>query len=608
MIIRGIPKMRITKLNKTIFSLMLLLLLVLAACSDKPASNSDVKTETKKEDATYSIDDFSKDKTNDDEAIEGGELIFGMVSDSAFEGTLNWNYVLGIPDQTILGWFDEALLHMDENYNYTNEGAATYDVSEDGRTFTFTIRDNVNWHDGEPVKAEDWAFSFEVIGHPDYDGVRYGTDFSIIEGMEAYHAGEAKSISGVKVIDDKTLELTYIESTPSLINGGIWPYAMPKHIFADMDMADISSSPEIREHPIGLGAFKVDSIVPGESVSFSKNKDYWRGEPNLDGVTLKLVSPNTAVQALSNGEVDMLDNFPTVQYPDNADLSNIEFLADVDLSYSYIGFKLGKWDDEKSEVIQDPDAKMGDVALRKAMWHAVDNDTIGKKFYHGLQWNATTLIPPSHPEFHDDSNPGLAYDPEIAKKTLSDAGYKDVNGDEFVENPDGEALVINFAAMAGGETAEPIAKYYIQSWVDIGLNVQLLDERLQEYNTFYDRIENDDPEIDVYLAGWTVGGDVNPRVLYGRDATLNWGRYASEENDKLLAAGESPEAFDVDYRKKIYNEWQQLMVEEVPLFPTLYKAVLVPVNNRVKNYSIDGGTDIFLNELAVTEEEPIKDK
>lgn len=600
--------MRITKLNKTIFSLMLLLLLVLAACSDKPASNSDVKTETKKEDATYSIDDFSKDKTNDDEAIEGGELIFGMVSDSAFEGTLNWNYVLGIPDQTILGWFDEALLHMDENYNYTNEGAATYDVSEDGRTFTFTIRDNVNWHDGEPVKAEDWAFSFEVIGHPDYDGVRYGTDFSIIEGMEAYHAGEAKSISGVKVIDDKTLELTYIESTPSLINGGIWPYAMPKHIFADMDMADISSSPEIREHPIGLGAFKVDSIVPGESVSFSKNKDYWRGEPNLDGVTLKLVSPNTAVQALSNGEVDMLDNFPTVQYPDNADLSNIEFLADVDLSYSYIGFKLGKWDDEKSEVIQDPDAKMGDVALRKAMWHAVDNDTIGKKFYHGLQWNATTLIPPSHPEFHDDSNPGLAYDPEIAKKTLSDAGYKDVNGDEFVENPDGEALVINFAAMAGGETAEPIAKYYIQSWVDIGLNVQLLDERLQEYNTFYDRIENDDPEIDVYLAGWTVGGDVNPRVLYGRDATLNWGRYASEENDKLLAAGESPEAFDVDYRKKIYNEWQQLMVEEVPLFPTLYKAVLVPVNNRVKNYSIDGGTDIFLNELAVTEEEPIKDK
>lgn len=600
--------MRITKLSKTIFSLMLLLLLVLAACSDKPASNSDVKTETKKEDATYSIDDFSKDKTNDNEAIEGGELIFGMVSDSAFEGTLNWNYVLGIPDQTILGWFDEALLHMDENYNYTNEGAATYDVSEDGRTFTFTIRDNVNWHDGEPVKAEDWAFSFEVIGHPDYDGVRYGTDFSIIEGMEAYHAGEAKSISGVKVIDDKTLELTYIESTPSLINGGIWPYAMPKHIFADMDMADISSSPEIREHPIGLGAFKVDSIVPGESVSFSKNKDYWRGEPNLDGVTLKLVSPNTAVQALSNGEVDMLDNFPTVQYPDNADLSNIEFLADVDLSYSYIGFKLGKWDDEKSEVIQDPDAKMGDVALRKAMWHAVDNDTIGKKFYHGLQWNATTLIPPSHPEFHEDSNPGLAYDPEIAKKTLSDAGYKDVNGDGFVENPDGEALVINFAAMAGGETAEPIAKYYIQSWVDIGLNVQLLDERLQEYNTFYDRIENDDPEIDVYLAGWTVGGDVNPRVLYGRDATLNWGRYASEENDKLLAAGESPEAFDVDYRKKIYNEWQQLMVEEVPLFPTLYKAVLVPVNNRVKNYSIDGGTDIFLNELAVTEEEPIKDK
>ncbi len=67
---------------------------------------------------------------------------------------------------------------------------------------------------------------------------------------------------------------------------------------------------------------------------------------------------------------------------------------------------------------------MADVNLRKAMWHAVDNNAVGEKFYHGLRWAATTLIPPSHPEYHDDSNPGAPYDPEKAKQILDDAGYK----------------------------------------------------------------------------------------------------------------------------------------------------------------------------------------
>lgn len=592
---------------KLLFIVLLACVVILGACNSL-ASKEESSNKAAEEDKVYEIDDFNTDKTNDDEAIDGGQLNYGLLSDTAFDGTLNWNFFLDIPDQEILEWFDESLLDMDENYNYTNDGAATYEVSDDGRTFTFTIRNEVNWQDGEPVKAEDWAYSYEVIGDPDYDGVRYGSDFSNIEGMEAYHAGEVDSISGIKIIDDKTLTLTYKEATPSLINGGIWPYAMPKHIFQDIPITEMAASPEVREHPIGIGAFKVDSIVPGESVTYTKNEDYWRGEPQLDGVTLKVISPDTAVQSLKNGEVDMLNSFPSAQFPDNADLSNIEYLATVDLSYSYIGFKLGNWDADKQENIMDPNAKMSDKALRKAMWHAVDNDTVGNKFFHGLQWNASTLIPPSHPEFHDDSNPGLAFDPETAKQILDDAGYQDVNDDGFREDPDGEELIINFAAMSGGETAEPLTQYYIQAWENIGLHVELLDGRLQEYKSFYDRIEEDDPEIDVYLAGWTVGGDVNPKVLYGRDASLNWGRYTSEENDQLLEDGLSQDAFDVDYRRKAYEEWQQLMVDEIPIFPTLYKADLIPVNNRVKNYSIDDGTDLTLNELAVTEKEPIKAK
>jgi peptide/nickel transport system substrate-binding protein len=627
--------------TKALFALLLVLLLALAACNgddgdadagtddgadseetadDEAAEEEDDGDDAGGEDELYSIEDFSQIKTNEGEAIEGGTLNFGLVSDTAFEGTLNWNFYSGDPDAQILDWFDEPLLQWDENYVYTNDGAASYEVNEDGNVFTFTIGDNVNWHDGEPVTAEDWLFAHEVIGHPDYDGPRYGSDFTNIEGMEEYRAqflddeGEtidlsiedAEPISGIEVIDEKTLEITYIQSTPSLVTGSIWTYPLAKHIFGDMEVADMSQSPEVRENPIGFGPFKVDSIVPGESVTMVKNEDYWRGEPNLDGVVVRVINPNVVVQELETGGVDTVSSFPIDQYPDNAGMSNVEFLGTIDRYYQYIGFKLGTWDASNGEVATDPDMKMSDPALRQAMWHAVDTDAVGEQFYNGLRWGATTLIPPSHPDFHDESNPGRPYDQDEANRLLDEAGYEDVDGDGMREDPDGEELVITFASMSGSEVAEPVANYYIQSWSQVGLNVELYDGRLMEFNAFYDGVGqngDDDPNIDIYQGAWGVGIDVDPRGLYGRDAIFNFSRYSSDKNDELMAEGVSEDAFDLDYRREVYNEWQEFMVEEVPVFPTLYSAEVVPVNNRVHNYYIGDGTGMYRWDIAVTEEE-----
>ena len=131
---------------------------------------------------------------------------------------------------------------------------------------------------------------------------------------------------------------------------------------------------------------------------------------------------------------------------------------------------------------------------------------------------------------------------------------------------------------------------------------------LQEFNSFYDRVGDtgeDDPAIDIYQAAWGVGIDVNPSGLYGRDAIYNFPRWSHEENDRLLAQGISEEAFDPDKRKEIYKQWQQLMTDEVPVFPTLYRSVLVPVNNRVHNYAIGDGTGMYRHEIAVSQEKSI---
>ncbi|MBB5147404.1 peptide/nickel transport system substrate-binding protein [Cerasibacillus quisquiliarum] len=611
--------MKKSTLFRLILAAMLVLMLSLVACSKgddtasketdgkKSEQTDDGKDKDEKEEGLYSIDDF--EKTVEGEAMDGGELVFGLVTSSPFKGTLNYNFYSDAYDKDILQWFDESLLSMDETFNYTQDGAATFEVSDDKKTFTFTIRDEVKWHDGEPVKAEDWAFAHEVIAHPDYDGVRFDATLRNIEGIEEYHDGEADSISGIEVLNDKQLKITYKEATPSLLSGGIWTYALPKHIFKDIPVKDMSSSDAVRKNPIGMGPFKVDNIVPGESVTLSKFEDYWRGEPKLDKVTIKVIGPQVVVNELENGTVDMVSSFPTDQYPDNADMDNVEFLGNVEMAYTYMGFKLGTWDKKNKRVKPDPNAKMADVNLRRAMWYAVDNDAVGKKFYHGLRWNATTLIPPSHPTYHDETIEAPTYDPDKANEILDEAGYTERDEDGFRMTPDGEKLVINFASMEGGDTAEPLAEYYMQAWKEVGLNVQLLDGRLQEFNAFYERVGekgDDDPEVDVYQGAWGVGSDVDPSGLYGPEAIFNFPRYQSDKNDELLAKGLSEEAFDEKYRQEAYKEWQEFMVEEIPVFPTLYRAELVPVNKRVVNYSIDRASDIELYQLGVTQEEPFK--
>ena len=192
-------------------------------------------------------------------------------------------------------FFDEDLLATDGDYLITNDGAATYEVSNENKTITITIKDGVKWHDGEPVKASDLLYAYELLGHPDYTGTRYTFTISNVEGMPAYHAGETKEISGIVVSEDeKTISITYTEATPSTI-AGVWTVPVPRHYVGDVmtgevTIDDIVASDKIRTSPIGFGPYKVVKVVPGESVLYERYDEYWRGKPNLESLVLKVVN------------------------------------------------------------------------------------------------------------------------------------------------------------------------------------------------------------------------------------------------------------------------------------------------------------------------------
>lgn len=581
------------------FVVLVVLLLGLTACSSSTSSDKDGKHKqtAQKED----ISKFPMTVKNDGKIVDG-VLKYGLVSDTPFEGTLSYAFYTGQPDAEILQFFDESLFRTNGDYEITNDGAATYELSDDKKTITIKIKDNVKWHDGEPVKAEDLEYAYLVIGHKDYTGVRYGDALiQDIVGMDEYHSGKADKISGIKVIDDKTLTITWKHANPSVLTG-IWAYPLPKHYLKDVPIKDLAKSDKIRKNPIGFGPFKVKKIVPGESVEFVRNDDYWAGKPNLKGVILKVVSPQVVLQALKKGEIDIA-GFPTDQYVSAKGTKNIQFVGKIDLAYNYIGFKLGHWDAKKQENVMD-NPKFQNKKLRQAMAYAINNKEVADRLYHGLRFPATTLIPPSFPGYHDKNAKGYTYDPEKAKKLLDEAGYKDVDGDGFREDPNGKKFTINFLTMSGGDIAEPLAKFYMQCWKDVGLNVQLVDGRLAEFNSFYDMVEKDNPKVDVFAAAWYTGTNVDPYGLYGRDVMFNYSRWVNEKNDELLEKGHSEQAFDKEYRKKIYNEWQALMNEEVPVIPTLYRSIIYAVNNRVKNFTVDPSSKLTWKDVGVTSEKP----
>ena len=601
--------------SRLMFFTMLIFVLALAACGNGDSSEdgstedgSDAETEEGTEDGgdagsgegeaadggeVYSYEDFPQAVSNDADPTGEGELVVGYGSDTPFEGTLNWAFYQGAPDADMMGFFDESVFTFDENQIATNDGAITYEMNEEDNTVTFTVQDGVTWHDGEPLKISDYVASYEVIGHPDYDGVRGTTDgFTLIEGYSEYQAGEADEISGIEIIDEKTAVFTYTELAPSLTNGGFWFYAFPEHHYEGVEVADMTNAEQTRENPIGIGPYKVESITPGEAVVLTKYEDYWRGEPQLDGITVEVTPTSSIANAMESGNIDVAMSFPTDQYPDVADMEGVEWLAQLDAAYTYIGFKLGNWDAEEGRVNYTPEEmKMGDVELRRAMWHAMDNDAVGEQFYNGLRWKATSLITPYHAAFHKDDLDVPEYDPEEANRILDEAGYEDTDGDGFREDPDGEPLEIQMASMSGGDVAEPLTNYYIQSWREVGLNVVKTDGRLIEFNTFYDMVENDDEGIDIYQGAWGVGTDVDPGGLYGPEAPFNYPRYETEESTELIKRGNSEEALDTDTRTEIYHEWQELMAEDIPVAPTLYRAYVMPVSEDVTGWSEAYGFD-----------------
>lgn len=550
--------------------------LALVACGQKTSNNAGSQ-EAKK----------FKEETPVKPVKKGGTLSYAIETDTPFTGLFNNELSTSQTDSDVSQFGNESLFDTDDSYKINNKGPATFKLDRKAKTITIEVKKGVKWSDGKQVTAKDVEYEYEIMANKASKSQRYTASLQNIVGMTEYHDGKAKTISGIQMPDGENgrkVVLHFKEMKPGMLqsgNGYFLETASPYHQLKNIPFSKLESSDAVRKNPLFFGPFQISKIVRGQSVTWVPNKYYWRGTPKLNKITVSVVNPNSASQAIKSHKFDIAGVINS-QWQQVKDTKGVNFVAKIPLSYSYMGFKVGKWEDGKN--VMDPKAKMNNKSLRQAMAYAMNIDAVEKRYTQGLTFRIPTLIPAQFGQYFDKNVKGYNYNLKKANQLLDKAGYKKKG--TYRVQPNGKPLTIHLAAMTGSSTQEPIIRNYIQQWKKIGLNVKLTGGRLIEFNSFYDKVQHDSKDIDVFMAGWSLSSEPSPNDLYNEKAPFNYSRFVTKKNSQLLQEMDSEKSFNTKYRVQKFHEWQKYMFDQAYVVPTVNSYSINAVNSKLTGYSL----------------------
>jgi len=299
--------------------------------------------------------------------------------------------------------------------------AESYELSDDGKTYTFKLRKGVEFHNGREMKASDVKYSLERTANPETQSPGAGF-FSPILGYDAVSAGDTKELAGVTVVDDYTvsIELTAPNATFLHVMGLNFAFVVPREVVAEFGK-------DFGKNPVGTGAYELTDWTLGRHLVFSKNPDYFKpGVPYIDSITFEVgQEPMVALQRLERGDVDIAgDGIPPakfLQFKNEARFDGLMVVGDQ-LHTGYLTLN----------VTIPP---LDNVKVRKAINMAINKDRI-IRIINGRATPTNQPLPPAMPGY-DKNYEGYPFDPEQAKALLTEAGYGDGFETElFVMNTD----------------------------------------------------------------------------------------------------------------------------------------------------------------------------
>jgi len=448
------------------------------------------------------------------------------------------------------------LAKLDADCNVIPDLAESWDYSEDGLTLTFHLKENAKWHDGEPVTAEDVAYTFNHIKED--ETCVFSSNMAIVDSVEA--------------VDDYTAVFHMNTADMSFVASLSWygTFIMPEHIYNNGQ--SWSENEATKTSPIGSGPFKFVEYRRGESMTLEANPDYHDGAPKLERLVFSMVPDDTtAVQALRNGELDWTSNTPANMVSELEGDPNVRLVLDSLPSPTRIIFNLD------NELV-------ADLAVRQAIARCIDRKNITEKTTNGVQPVEYSAYPSSSwaantTDLYPECNL------EEAEQILIDAGYtKDADGYYI------RGLTIDaFDSAPCPDTAKLIAANCEK--IGIELTVQVY-----EYNAWSQKIEVE-KDFCIEIQGGFMGPDPNalgPRLI--PDAWGNVGNYYNEEVVELLKQGSGET--DQEKRAEIYREIQKIVVDELPYVLIMEYAVYEGVNAALCDIPMDGAGQWGWNEWS----------
>lgn len=422
--------------------------------------------------------------------------------------------------------------------------AESYEISEDGMTFTFTLRAGVKFHNGRVMTADDVKYSLDRVTNPETQSPGAGF-FGSIAGYDAVSAGDAEGLSGVKVVDDQTVEITLSRPDATFLHvmGLNFASVVAKEA-VDAAGADFGKT------AMGTGAFKLADWTIGQRLVFAKNEDYWRdGLPYLDSVTFEVgQEPIVALLRLQNGEVDVPgDGIPPAKFQevmgDPAQAERVIEGGQLHTGYITLNVKVPPFDN---------------VDVRKAVNMAINKERI-TQVINGRAVPATQPLPPSMPGY-TEGYAGYAYDPDAAKAMLADAGFADGFETElFVMNTDPNPR---------------IAQAIQQDLSKIGITASI--QSLAQASVIAAGGEADQAPMIwsggmAWIADFPDASNFYGPIL-GCDGAVqggwNWSWYCNEEIDAMAVAADSMTDPDkVGERLQMWSDVYMAVMEDAPWVP-----------------------------------------
>lgn len=542
------------KMTTVLLALLLLLSLAFAGCEEK-ATTEPTKPEAEATDAAAEETAEPEAENAETEAPaeeadasstepkQGGTFIVRL---SREPGTYNPCAVADDAAYQINQNVFNKLLKINGNDEVIPDLAESYEYTDDGKTLTFHLHENVKWHDGEDFSAEDVKWTFDTIF-----------------AENGFASNSLSDITEVNVIDKNTVEFKLAEPNAGLLGYIAWmgTYIMPKHIYEGTDWLDNPAN----QHPIGTGPFKFVEQVPGQSVTIERNEDFFGQVPYLDKVVYTIIPDgDTAYMAWLNDEIDHNGGgVPAEEIPKLMEDPKYEFVPKSWPNKSYIFFNMesGRFTDPK---------------LREAVLYGIDVDEIFVKALKEQGGRSEYFIPPSYTWALNEDVKAPARDVEKARQLIEEAGYE-LGDDGYYF----EAVLDTYPGW------DPVITVLIQNFEDFG--VKLISNQMDDPT--YDEKVLEQKDFEISLLGGYQGPDISAiGTRFGTGAPMNYGMYSNPEMDEELAAGNRETA--LEDRAVHYRRIQEILREDLPAVFFSDKGVLYPLKTYVHGHPAKDAKDL----------------